>query len=129
MNIKDTYTTVFLKAAGQPFTEQTVKDLKGRWWCSTRDKEVGGLRITDECLKYIQDDANIKTYTIDLPRDLIIGPQVLIWLDNFLNSPFHLTKKNITVISEKTAFEIYLFSGDVKKMGSAKALNKRINQE
>lgn len=129
MNIKDTYTTVFLRAAGQPFTEQTVKSLKGKWWYSTRDKEVGGLRITDDCLQFVRDDAKIKTYEIDLPKDLILGPQVLLWLDQFLNSPFHLTKKNITVLSEKTAFELYLFSGDVKKMGSAKAMNKRLNQE
>lgn len=129
MNTKDTYTTVFLQAAGQPFTEQTVKNLKGKWWYSTRDKEVGGLRITDECLQFVQEDAKIKTYEIDLPKDLVVGPQVLLWLDQFLNSPFHLTKKNITVMSEKTAFELYLFSGDVRKMGSAKAMNKRLNQE
>jgi hypothetical protein len=55
-----------------------------------------------------------------------LGPQVLIWLDQFLNSPYHLEKRFIKVLSERTAFELYMFSGDVKKMGSAKAMNRQI---
>jgi hypothetical protein len=31
-------------------------------------------------------------------------------------------------MSEKSAFELYLFSGDIRKMGMAKAMNKRLSQ-
>ena len=79
--------------------------------------------------KVILEYANKETYKIELPKDLVISSQVLIWLDHFITTPFHLQKKYISVLAEKTAFELYLFSGDVRKMGAAKAMNKRINQD
>jgi hypothetical protein len=129
MDPKDRYTEIFLKAAGQPCDDQTIKDHRGRWWFSTRGKKEGGLRITDQCLEFIETESEIKTYKIELPKDLIIGPQVLIWLDQFLETPWHLEKRYIKVLSEKSAFELYLFSGDVRKMGSSKAMSKRLIQE
>jgi hypothetical protein len=33
------------------------------------------------------------------------------------------------VLKEKSAFELYLFSGDIRKMGHNKALAKRLSQE
>ena len=129
MDRKDTYTSVFLKAAGQEYNESDIKLYRGMWWFSTRGKSAGGLRITDSCLEFIENQAEIKTYQIDLPKDMTIGPQVLVWLDQFLDSPYHLTKNHLKVLTEKAAFELYLFSGDVRKMGSAKALNKRLSQE
>jgi hypothetical protein len=71
----------------------------------------------------------IKIYKIDIPKELTISSQVLIWLDQFLDTPFHLTKRHITVISEKAAFELYLFSGDVKKFGTARSVAKRLRQD
>lgn len=129
MDRKDTYTSVFLKAAGKEVQDTEIKNLKGMWWFSTRGKSAGGLRITDACLEFIETEAKIKTYQIDLPKDLTIGPQVLIWLDQYIESPYHLSKNHLKVLTEKTAFELYLFSGDIRKMGAAKALSKRTNQE
>jgi hypothetical protein len=129
MDNKDRYTEVFLKAAGLPIDEKNVKDCRSRWWFSTREKSNGGLRITDQCLEFLETVADIKIYKIDLPKDLTIGPQVLIWLDQFLETPWHLEKRYIKVLSEKSAFELYLFSGDVRKLGSAKAMAKRLSQE
>jgi len=129
MDSKDRYTETFLKAAGLPTDDKTIKDYRGRWWYSTREKLQGGLRITDQCLEFLEQDADIKIYNIEMPKDLTIGPQVLIWLDQFLESPWHLEKRYIKVLSEKSAFELYLFSGDIRKMGSAKAMAKRLSQE
>jgi hypothetical protein len=129
MDNKDTYTQVFLKAAGVEPTTKTVEDFRKVFWYSTRSKDAGGLRMTDQCLDWIESKADIKVYKIELPKDLTIGPQVLIWLDQFIESPFHLQKRYIRVLSEKAAFELYLFSGDVRKMGAAKALRRRLSQE
>lgn len=129
MDLKDRYTEIFLKAAGLSYDENTVKDCRGRWWFSTREKFQGGLRLTEQGINFIEEDADIKTYKIELPKDLTIGPQILIWLDQFLESPWHLEKRHIKVLSEKSAFELYLFSGDVRKMGSAKAMSKRLSQD
>lgn len=129
MDPKDQYTMMFLRAANQPCSLADVKKVKTLWWWSTRDKDQGGLRLTDLGLNFVQKHADVKTYKIELPKDLVFSAQIFVWLDQFIDSPFHLTKRAITVLSEKSAFELYLFSGDVKKMGASKALAKRISQE
>lgn len=129
MDRKDSYTEVFLKAAGVEVNEKLIKDFRPIWWLSTRGKDVGGLRMTDQCLEFVEEKSEIKIYKIDIPKELTISSQVLIWLDQYLDTPFHLTKKHISVLSEKAAFELYLFSGDVKKFGTARSLARRMNQE
>lgn len=128
MSRKDAYTSVFLKAGNKEHDKESVKDQKKIWWYSTRDKSSGGLRITDACLEFIETQAQIKTYAIELPKELTIGPQIIIWLDQYIDTPWHLEKRILKVLSEKTAFELYLFSGDVKKYGIARTMAARINQ-
>jgi len=129
MDIKDTYTSVFLQAAGLATDPNTAKKYKIVWWYNLRNKDSGGLRLTDQGLEFIEKYAKIKTYKIDFPKEFAFTPQVLVWLDNFIDSPYFITKKNITVLREKAAFELYLFSGDIRKMGHNKALAKRLSQE
>jgi hypothetical protein len=129
MDIKDTYTKVFLQAADQTADLNTLKQFRSAWWWNVRDKDSGGLRLTDHALQFITDSAKIKTYKIDFPKDFAITPQVLVWLDNFIDSPYYITKKFIVVLKEKAAFELYLFSGDIRKMGYNKALARRVSQE
>lgn len=128
-DIKDTYTLVFLKAAGEPADTNAIEKVKNHWWLNLRNKDEGGLRLTDLGLKFIKERADIKAYDIKLPKEIKITPQILVWLDQFINAPWHLDKGIITVLSEKAAFELYLFSGDVRKMGHAKAMSKRLSQE
>jgi len=129
MKTKDVYTEIFLKAAEEQVNENLVKSKKSTWWWNTRNKDTGGLRLTEEGIDYITDNAKLKTYKIKFPNEIIITPQILVWLDNFIESPYYITKKDITVITEKAAFELYLFSGDIRKFGYGKALNQRLNQE
>lgn len=129
MDIKDTYTQVFLQAANLESDLDTIKKHKSIWWWNFRNKETGGLRLTEEAVTFIEEHAKIKTYKINFPDEFAITPQILIWLDNFIDSPFYITKKYIVVLKEKAAFELYLFSGDIRKLGYNKALSKRINQE
>ncbi len=129
MNTKDAYTRVFLQAANIEFTDDTVKKYSAVFWFSFRNKDQGGLRLTEQGLQFIQEHAKIKTYKIEFPKEFAFTPQVLVWLDNFIDSPYFITKKNITVMKEKAAFELYLFSGDIRKFGHNKALSKRLNQE
>lgn len=126
MSTKDTYSSVFLKAA--ELTDNS-EELKSKWWYNLRSKDEGGLRLTDEGLLFLREEAKIKTYEVQIPKEIKITPQVLIWLDRYINSPWHLEKHTITVLSEKSAFELYLFSGDVRKMGQSKAMSKRFQEE
>lgn len=128
-DLKDTYTKVFLKTANEEYDNNSLEKFKHSWWHNFRNKKNGGLRLTDDGLRYIIEKANIKTYTVEFPQEFSFTPQVLLWLDNFIDSPYYITKKNITVMKEKAAFELYLFSGDIRKFGHNKALAKRLNQD
>jgi predicted transcriptional regulator len=126
---KDRYTNIFLTAANVEITDTKFKDYKNAWWLNLRQKKDSGLRLTDQGLDFVQKYADIKTYFIEFPTDLKVTPQILVWLDNFIKSPYHIGKKGITVLSEMDAFELYLFSGDVWKLGSNKAMSKRYAQD
>ena len=126
---KDAYTKAFLQAAELPVNEKNIKDYKAVWWWSFRKKNQGGLRLTEQALEFIEEHAKIKTYKIDFPKEFAFTPQVLVWLDHFIDSPFFINKKYIVVMKEKSAFELYLFSGDVQKLGHNKAMAKRLCQE
>ena len=129
MDPKDTYTSVFLQQAGLQHDPATVKKYRAVWWWSTREKATGGLRLTEQALEFIEKYVKIKTYKIEFPKEFAFTPQVLIWLDNYIESPYFITKRHIIVMREKAAFELYLFSGDIRKMGHSKALAKRLSQE
>jgi hypothetical protein len=129
MDLKYFYTRIFLSAAGVEFDDKKVKEFKALWWWNFRSSTAKGLRLTDEGLEFIKTKAEIRTYSIELPEEIKITAQLLIWMDQQLDSPYHLTKKEITVLKEKAALEIHLFSGDIRKMGYAKSLAKRFNSE
>jgi hypothetical protein len=118
-----------LQAAEIPITEKNIKEYKAVWWWSFRKKTQGGLRLTDQALEFIEDHAKIKTYKIEFPKEFAFTPQVLLWLDNYIDSPFFVNKKHIIVMKEKAAFELYLLSGDVRKLGHNRAMSKRLSQE
>jgi hypothetical protein len=128
MDFKFEYTKAFLSANGENFDENIINDYKKTWWYNLREKNNSGLRLTDQGLDYIE-KSNIRKYEIELPEHLYISPQLLIWLDRFIDSPYHLSKKKITVFKEKTAFEIYLYSGDIKKLGFMKSEAKKRNPD
>lgn len=123
---KNTYTAVFLKAANEPFDNTAIEKLRTIWWWNVRSKTEGGLRLTDQGITFVKEKADIKTYDVKLPKELKITPQILLWLDQFITSPWYIQKGTLTVLSEKSAFELYLFSGDVRKMGYSKAMAKRL---
>jgi hypothetical protein len=129
INPKEQYTQIFLESAGWNADEESVKKYKPVFWYSYRDKDSGGLRLTDKGLEFVVEQADLKTYRVEFPSGFSFTPQTMIWLDQYLNTPFFVDKKSITVISEKAAFELYLFSGDVRKFGLAKSLSKRLNQD
>ncbi len=129
MDVKDNYTNIFLKAAELDITAELVKSKRMEWWWNVRVKNDGGLRLTDQAMDFIKNESEIKIYKIDFPKDFSITPQILLWLDKFIDSPYYITKRSISVLKEKAAFELYLFSGDVQKLGYNKALSKRLSQE
>jgi hypothetical protein len=122
MNWKDTYTKIFLNQLGKTSNEITVKEFFPLWWKNTR--ENGGLRLTDEGFDILT-EIDLASYEVPFPRDMPLTTQVIIFLDNFIDCPYYLTNRAIHVTSEKKAMELHLFSGDLRKYGLTKAMNRQ----
>ncbi len=125
MDLKDNYTSVILKQLGESTDLENIKKFRYQFWYNTRSKD-SGLRLTDVALENIK-KAEIRIYEIDIPKDINVTAQILVWLDQTLESPYHITKKKITVLTERSALELYLFTGDIKKLGYSKAMSKRFS--
>lgn len=125
MNWKETYTKIFLKQLNIAISDVSVKEHLPMWWQNTRSKNEGGLRLTDEGLRVIVEDLQLATYDVPYPADFEITTQVIIFLDQFINCPYYMGKRGITVTDEKKAIELHLFSGDIRKYGLTKALSRQ----
>lgn len=121
---KNVYTKVFLKQLGESIAEHNVKGVMPLWWYNTREKEVGGLRLTEEGLDVVH-KLEIATYDIPWPLDMTLTTQIIIFLDQFIDCPYYLTNRSIIVTNEKKAVELSLFSGDLRKYGLTKALTRQ----
>jgi len=126
MNWKDTYTKIFLNQLGKTSNDITVKEFFPLWWKNTR--ENGGLRLTDEGFDVLT-EIELATYEIPFPKDMPVTTQVIIFLDKFIDCPYYLTNRAIHVTSEKKAMELHLFSGDLRKYGLTKAMNRQEKSE
>lgn len=125
MNWKETYTKIFLKQAGKSVNDISVKEHFSIWWQNTRDKNTGGLRLTDEGYRFITEEIDIKTYAVPFPKDLELTTNVILWLDNFIDCPYYLCKNEIIVTNEVKAVELSMFSGNIRKFGITKAFSRQ----
>lgn len=121
---KTVYTKLFLKELGKTYGTNAVDEYMPIWWQNTREKEFGGLRLTEAGLDVIN-EIGITTYDIPYPKDMPITTQIIIFLDKFIDCPYYLTNRSITVTNERKAVELGLFSGDLRKYGLSKAMNRQ----
>ncbi len=120
MNQRIDITRYVLKELGKRHDDEYVKDMLPRFWVNPRQKDSGGLRLTEDGYKWLK-EADIKDYQIDIPKGTHWSNQLIIWLDQYIESPFYLTAKAIFVFNERMAVQLVLFSGNVEKFGLAKA--------
>lgn len=123
MNLKETYTKIFLKELGMALSSDNVKGSIMLWWQNTRHKDTGGLRLTEEGFNVLK-KVEIEHWDIPYPKEMTITPQVIVFLDQFIDCPYYLSKRSIVVTSERKAVELSLFSGDVRKYGLVKAMTR-----
>ena len=121
---KTVYTKLFLKELGKSYNDINVKEFMPIWWYNTREKAEGGLRLTDEGFDVVR-QIELTTYDIPYPRDMPITTQIIIFLDKFIDCPYYLTDRSITVTNERKAVELGLFSGDLRKYGLTKAMHRQ----
>lgn len=108
--------------------ENDLKKFKVAWWMNPRNKPVGGLRLTSigyEALKKL----DVEEYNIQLHDSTQFTNQLFLWLDNFIDSPFYLTKDEIRVFDSSIAVQLILFSGNIQKFGLARAKSVALKKE
>ena len=128
MDWKTTYTKIFLQQANISVNDNTMKEYLPIWWKNSRIKTEGGLRLTEEGLKFVQEKLELQTYDVPFPLEFTITTQILIFLDKFIDCPYYLAADGIMVTNEKKAMELHLFSGDIRKYGLTKAMSRPFEQ-
>jgi hypothetical protein len=127
MSYKLALTKIFIQEAEESLDDANIKQRMDSIWQNIRSDS--GLRLTDAGYMFLTEQVKLKEYDIPFPKDLEFTSQVYIFLDNFIDCPYYLTKNSIIVFSEKKSFELMLFSGDVKKFGTIKAINRQKNEK
>jgi hypothetical protein len=122
---RNTYTKIFLKQANVALTEENISASMRVWWQNNRTKSEGGLRLTEQGLDFLRTTLDLAVYEVPFPTGFDLKPQVIIFLDRFIDCPYFLTDRSITVLSERKCFELYLFNGDVQKYGVTKAMSRK----
>jgi hypothetical protein len=122
-----TYTKIFLSELGRSCDEANVKLHLHKLWQSKRTKEGGGLRLSLEGYEFLVTELTLKEYEIPFNEKIELSPQTIIFFDQFLDCPYFLTSQSLTVFNEKKAFELYMFSDDIRKYGLVKAINNQRN--
>jgi hypothetical protein len=124
---KETYTKIFLKQAEKSCDPANIKLHMFTWWQSHRSKKEGGLRLSDVGYEFLTKDLEIRGYEVKFTEPIELSPQSIIFFDRYIDCPYYLTNSYLIVFSEKKAFELYLFSDDIRKFGLVKAMKNRSN--
>ena len=125
MITRDSLTRIFLQQWGKSIDEANVKSFSHKWWKCNRPTKQDAFRLTDEGLDFLQNELEIRSYEIPFTEPIELNPQTLIFLEKYLDCPYHITYKSIVVFSEKKSFELCLFSDDIQKYGLIKAMKER----
>jgi hypothetical protein len=120
-------TKIFLDQWGKSHDEANVKLYARRWWQSVRTEKPSALRLSDDGFDFLTKTLELKAYEIPFTDTIELSPQTIVFLERYLDCPYYLTYKSITVFNERKGFELYFFSDDIRKYGLLKAMKDRKN--
>ena len=124
MDTKTAYTRTFMGLLEQPIHDESIKTNYYSWWQNVRESyQARSLRLTKLGLETVK-KLDIKTYDIAFPDKIIFTPQTYLWLDEYVDCPYFVDKKQIIVTMEKMALQLMMFAGDITKYGLARAMSK-----
>lgn len=113
-------TKKFLEELGLDTSTKSVRQYHTLWWMNPRTSKANGYRLTDQGFEMMLVNLKLTDYDVVFPTDLEWNSQLILRLDRYLESPYYINKKRITVFREKTAIELVLFGGDLYKYCAAK---------
>ena len=119
MNQKSDITKYVAQQFGLPTDEKSIRKLIAQWWQNPRNKEKGGLRLTDEGFARLT--AQFTAHKVRFEDPVEYTNRLIIQLDNFIDCPWYITNKAVFVFNDKMAVQLVLFSGNIAKFGTAKA--------
>ena len=122
---KETFTKIFLQHTGKSTDSANLKHHMYKWWQSHRNKEEGGLRLSDDGLDFLKNELGLRSFEVPFTEPIDLSPQTIIFFDRSMDFPYYLTNQSITVFSERKSFELYMFSDDIRKYGLVKAMNNQ----
>jgi hypothetical protein len=122
---RDTLTKIFLQQWGKSTDDANLKLFGRKWWQSNRVGKDNAFRLTEDGFNFLTTELEIKFYDIPFTEPIELSPQTIVFLERYIDCPYYLTNKSITVFSERKSFELYLFSDDIRKFGLIKAMNER----
>ena len=125
MVLRDSLTRIFLSQWGKSIDETNVRHYSRIWWQSSRVNKQTAFRLSDAGFMFLDGELKLQSYEIPFTEQIELSPQTIIFLEKYLDCPYHLTSKCITVFSERKSFEIQLFSDDIRKFGLIKAMAER----
>jgi hypothetical protein len=129
MDVKTAYTQTFMQLLNQPLHDEILKTYYYTWWQNVRESyQARSLRMTKSGLEILK-KLEIKTYSIKFPDKIIFTPQTFLWLDEYVDCPYFVDKKQIVVTMERMALQLMMFAGDVTKYGLARAMSKMDDQK
>lgn len=129
MITRDTLTRIFLHQWGKSSDDANIQLYGRKWWQSYRASKPFSYRLTDEGLEFLIGTLELVSYEIPFTDAIELSPQTIIFLEKYMDCPYYLTHKSITVFSEKKSFELYMFSDDIRKYGLIKAMKERLSDE
>jgi hypothetical protein len=119
MNQKTDITKYVAEQSNLPTDDKSIRKLISQWWINPRQKAKGGLRLSDDGFARLT--TQFKSYKVKFDEPVDYTNQLIIRLDNFIDCPWYLTKKEIYVFNDKMAVQLVLFSGNIAKFSTAKA--------
>lgn len=129
MITRDALTRIFLNQWGKSSDDANLQLYSRTWWQSYRPSKSHSFRLTEEGLEFLISTLELRSYEIPFTECIELSPQTIIFLEKYMDCPYYLTTKSITVFSEKRSFELYMFSDDIRKYGLVKAMNARLKDQ
>jgi hypothetical protein len=122
-------TKKFMDQLSLPIDEKSFRKHHILWWMNPRNAHSNSLRLTDVGFKILTEKLGMTKYDVIFPEDTEWSSGLILRLDKFLESPYYIDRKFISVFREKTAVELILFSGNIQKYTQAKVASQKNNKE